>query len=85
MAPGKREVRPPHVLRALQTCSACMGKQAHFDALLAWFNESEEEVPLALLMQRRSDEEEEEVEEEDREWTDDKEEADVEKHVRLHS
>ena len=61
-----------------------MGKQAHFDALLARFNESEEEVPLALLIQRRSDDEEE-VEEEDRDWTDDKEEANVEKHVRLHS
>ena len=84
VAPGNCEVRPPHVRRALQTCSACMGKHAHFDALLARFNESEEEVPLALLIQRRSDDEEE-VEEEDRDWTDDKEEANVEKHVRLHS
>ena len=89
---GKREVRPPHVRRALQTRGACLGKQAHFDALLAQFDESEEEseseedVPLALLIQRRSDEgEEEEVEEEDRDWTDDEEDADVEKHVRVHS
>ena len=90
---GKREVRPPHVHRALQTRGACLGKQAHFDALLAQFDESEEEseseedVPLALLVQRRSDddddddeEEEEEMEEEDRDWTDDEE--DVRLHLR---
>ena len=81
-------MRPPHVRRALQTRGACLGKQAHFDALLAQFDESEEEseseedVPLALLVQRRFDEEEEEeeeMEEEDRDWTDDEED------VRLHS
>ena len=83
---GKREVRPPHVRRALQTRGACLGKQVHFDALLARFDESEgedseseEEVPLAVLMQRRSDEDE------DRDWTDDEEDADVDKHLRPHS
>ena len=44
----KREVRPPHVRHTLQTRGASLGKQAHFDALLARFDESEEDVPLAL-------------------------------------
>jgi hypothetical protein len=75
---GKREVRPPHVRRALQTRGACLDKQAHFDALLAQFEQSEEEseedVPLALLMRRRDNEvqedEDQDEDEEDGVWTD---------------
>ncbi|KAH9050382.1 hypothetical protein EDB83DRAFT_2676752 [Lactarius deliciosus] len=54
---GSRVVRPPHVRRALQTRGACLSKHTHFDGLLALFSEGEEEseddVPLALLMQGR--------------------------------
>ena len=53
---GKRLVRPPHVRRALQTRGACLDKHTYFEGLLARFEESEEEseedVPLALLLMR---------------------------------
>ncbi len=55
---GSRVVRPPHVRRALQTRGACLSKHACFDGLLARFSEgeeeSEEDVPLALLMRERN-------------------------------
>lgn len=54
---GSRVVRPPHVRRALQIRGACLSKHTHFDGLLALFSEgdeeSEEDVPLALLMRGR--------------------------------
>ncbi|KAH9164659.1 hypothetical protein EDB89DRAFT_2077804 [Lactarius sanguifluus] len=54
---GSRVVRPPHVRRALQTRGACLNKHTHFDGLLELFSEddeeSEEDVPLALLMRGR--------------------------------
>jgi hypothetical protein len=87
---GKRLVRPPHVRRALQTRSACLDKHAYFEGLLARFEESEEEseddIPLALLLMRsrkskqdivRGSESEEDIvrdsdndEDEDGDWTD---------------
>ncbi|KAH9052287.1 hypothetical protein EDB87DRAFT_1692445 [Lactarius vividus] len=54
---GSRVVRPPHVRRALQIRGACPSKHTHFDRLLARFSESDEDseddVPLALLMRRQ--------------------------------
>ncbi|KAH8984357.1 hypothetical protein EDB86DRAFT_149961 [Lactarius hatsudake] len=54
---GSRVVRPPHVRSALQTRGACLSKHTHFNGLLALFSEgeeeSEEDVPLALLMRGR--------------------------------